>query len=86
MKIKEKFLKIIKNSKLEKKDKDLWEVFCKNTNDKQVAEILKVIELSSEDLIFITNNLKEKLVAFYLKDKELLNKILKEEKNYIKSK
>lgn len=79
----EQLKKIIKESSLTQEQKDLWESFINNVTEKEITAILEVLEESPEQLDFLTRNLESKTELFKTKDKELLEKILTEEKNYL---
>ncbi len=82
--IKEKFLKIIENSQLDKQDKNLWSKFVEVNNEETVSDIYEALKDDEKNIEFFTKNLKEKLNAFLNKDSDKLNSIIETEVEVIK--
>jgi hypothetical protein len=82
--IKEKFLKIVENSQLDKQDKNLWSKFVEVNNEETVSDIYEALKDDEKNIEFFTKNLKEKLNAFLNKDSDKLNSIIETEVEVIK--
>jgi alpha-galactosidase/6-phospho-beta-glucosidase family protein len=82
--IKEKFLKIVENSQLDKQDKNLWNKFVEVNSEETVSDIYEALKDDEKNIEFFTKNLKEKLDAFLNKDSDKLNSVIETEVETIK--
>lgn len=76
----EKIIGIIKNGSLSAHEIELWRNVLKDMPENISREILLALEKDSNQLIFLTENLKEKLDAVTNKNIQKWNKILEKEK------
>ena len=77
---------IIFNSSLSNKQKENWYNFIHTIIEQDAILILKTIQEDETTLNFLTENLEKKLNALKTGDKNAWKNIVKEEKEYIKSK
>lgn len=85
MNIKENLQQVINNSNLSEEDKNIWNIFIDKNEEEVLKDIFEVVKESEEDLVFLTKNLKDKIVALQNEDVEALNKIIGEEKRYLEN-
>lgn len=81
----DKLIKIIINSSLEYGQKQIWCNFIHQVTDREIIPILQTLEDNPNNLNFLTKNLQDKLQAIKTQNKTALDKILKEEKEYLKN-
>jgi len=74
---------LIKKSNLTKKQKEIWDIVLRVLPDQGRKEILEALEENPEYLQFLTDNLVSKIEGFSKGNKKILDKVLKEEKDYL---
>jgi len=81
---KENFIEFIKVSDLDSADKELWQNFIDFTPIELIEPIWEVLASEPEHLTFFTENLKQKLEIKPGINKSYLDKIVKQENDYLK--
>jgi hypothetical protein len=79
---KEEFLKLIVNSSISEEAKKTWQDMLDFIDDETVTEFINTIKQDPSALEIFTENLKQKIES--MKNKNGWNKILKEEKDFLK--
>ena len=74
---------IITKYSLNEGDKKIWNDFIKKVPEKEIIPVLEFVKESPEDINTLTKNLKDKLWALKAQDKNSLDVIIDEEKDYL---
>ncbi len=74
---------IIKQSKIEERDKELWYEFIRVANEEQITSVLEVLESNPEHLDFLTKNLRNSINLVQGKGDKSVEEIVEEQAKYI---
>jgi len=74
---------IIKQSKIEERDKELWYEFIRVANEEQITSVLEVLESNPEHLDFLTKNLRNSINLVQGKGDKSVKEIVEEQAKYI---
>ncbi len=83
MEFKKELKQIIKESSLERVDKQIWDSFAEVVSEREIEPVLELIKENPEMLNLITENLKRKFKIMQEKDEKAMDKIIEEEKKQL---
>ena len=73
---KTQLIELISSSELERDQKALWELFIGKLEEDHAKIVLKSLEENPQELVFLTENLQEKLTAIISGDDEAWKNII----------
>lgn len=76
---------VIDGSDLAASQKDVWHVFIRNAANHEVETIMLALQDDASLLQYLTDNLIQKVEVMGKKDSSLWQKIIEDEKSYIRS-
>lgn len=75
---------IIISSSLSKERKDVWNVFIDAATGQEIIPILDALASDEDALLFLTENLTDKIAATKIRDKSVWSAVIQKEKEYIR--
>lgn len=81
--MKNKLKNLIKKSKLNPKQKEIWYTLLEIISEDEITAISELLEEDPGRLDFLTENLLSKIEGFSQKDQNILDEVLRKEKEYL---